>query len=167
MVATKVTGTIATESLANQRIFCFKSESEYVNGMSSILSYDSERTTNHSNFHDDDDRDVDDGDDNTDNISSNSCLIVENDNDSGNLGTAAITDDVKIRNATDNDDETTNVSDHVANRSNAGTAIPVPISKSVFNSIALNHVIMLDDDNDDVISGKNDDNTNKIMIIKL
>ncbi|EFO18784.2 hypothetical protein LOAG_09712 [Loa loa] len=159
----KITNT-DMEFLTVQRICCCESDLEYVDHFSST-SCDTRQIVDSfdcfNNSHNDD----------TGNVSSNSCIAVENDDsdndgDSGSNcdnGTAVGDDYASIRDDVDNDE--INVFDPVVlSDSLKTTTISIPISKSVFDSIALNHVIMLDDD---VISDEDDSDNDKIRVFKL
>ncbi|VDM10058.1 unnamed protein product [Wuchereria bancrofti] len=103
--------------------------------------------------------------DNTDNvIGSSSYITIESDDDDNDCDCdTTATDDVGIRNDIDNDG--INIVNPALSSNNIITAaVSIPLSKSAFDSVALNHVIMLDDD---VISGEDDDDNDKIRVLKL
>ncbi|VDM95766.1 unnamed protein product, partial [Onchocerca ochengi] len=88
----------------------------------------------------------------------------DDDDDNGDDNGTAISDDcVSISDNIDNDEIGT-IDSTVSSNNITIAAARIPTSESMFNSIALNHVIML---NDDVISDEDDDNSDKIRVLKL
>lgn len=147
---------IGMESLAVQRICCYESDLEHIDRVSSS-SCDTKQTI-----------DPFDCFNNSRGDDTGGCVTVENDvgdnDDDNNDSDTAIGNDY-VFTSDDIDNDEVNVFDHVVSSANiTTTAAPIPISESVFDSTALNHVIMLDDD---VISGEDDDDDGKIRILKL
>ncbi|VDK84260.1 unnamed protein product [Litomosoides sigmodontis] len=138
-----------TKLMQVQRICCNESDLEHFDRMSSS-SCDVGRTADSfdcfSNSYDSD--------------TGNSYIIVENDtandSDSGDDSHAAISDNNEF-----------NIFNSVVLPNSimlTTTSTPIPISESVFDSTAFNHVIMLDDD---VMSTEDDGDNDKIRILKL
>lgn len=145
-----------TEFLQVQRICCHKSDLEHFDRISSLSSA-AEQTTDcfdcFNNLYISD----------TGNVSSKNYIIVENDtgndNDSGDDSHTVISDNI--------DNNEINIFNPVVLPNSivlTTTATPIPISESMFDSTAFNHVIMLDDD---VTSSEDDGDNDKIKILKL
>ncbi|KAK6106868.1 PDZ domain (Also known as DHR or GLGF) family protein [Brugia pahangi] len=102
--------------------------------------------------------------DNTDNvIGSSNYITIESDNGDNDCDrdTTAVVDVHR----SDIDNDGINIVNPALSSDNIITAtISIPLSKSTFDSVALNHVIMLDND---VISDEDDDDNDKIRVLKL
>ncbi|CAG9530474.1 unnamed protein product [Cercopithifilaria johnstoni] len=160
---------IGMEFLPVQRICCYESDLEHIDRISLSSSCDTGQTIDSlgyfNNSRDNDTRNV--------SSNSNSYIITENvdngDNDSDSNSDdnhTAIGDDY-VGTSDDIDNDEINVFNPVVlpdGVTTATTAGPISISEPMFDSIALNHVIMLDDD---VNSGEDDDDNDKIKILKL
>ncbi|KAM3722274.1 Cytohesin-interacting protein [Dirofilaria immitis] len=145
-----------------QRIRCYESDLENIDRISSS-SCDTGQTVDplvrFDNSHDDDD---------ISNDGSKNCTAIENadnnvvDNDGDN--DIAISDDFVGINCNDDNDKISAFDSIILPDNVTTVAAQIPISESMFHSIGLNHVIML---NDDVVSGEDDDDSDKIRILKL
>uniref|UniRef100_A0A8R1TJH7 PDZ domain-containing protein n=1 Tax=Onchocerca volvulus TaxID=6282 RepID=A0A8R1TJH7_ONCVO len=149
------------EFLPIHRICCYESDLEYVDHVSSSSCDTGQTIDPLVHF-----------DHNTDNADNNSCITVGNgdddddddDDDNGDDNGTAISDDcVSISDNIDNDEIGT-IDSTVSSNNITIAAARIPTSESMFSSIALNHVIML---NDDVISDEDDENSDKIRVLKL
>ncbi|MCP9259895.1 PDZ domain and LETM1-like domain-containing protein [Dirofilaria immitis] len=157
----KISNTEA-QFLPVQRIRCYESDLENIDRISSS-SCDTGQTVDplvrFDNSHDDDD---------ISNDGSKNCTAIENadnnvvDNDGDN--DIAISDDFVGINCNDDNDKISAFDSIILPDNVTTVAAQIPISESMFHSIGLNHVIML---NDDVVSGEDDDDSDKIRILKL
>uniref|UniRef100_A0A0R3S0T0 PDZ domain-containing protein n=1 Tax=Elaeophora elaphi TaxID=1147741 RepID=A0A0R3S0T0_9BILA len=160
------------EFLAVQRICCYNADLKHADRISSS-SCDTGQTIDSLGFCSNPD-----DDDDTGNVSSSNCITSENDDSDGDSDNNVGDDDTAIGGAhvdtSDNiDNDKIDVFNPVLSNSmiattttttTTTTSAPIPISESVFDSVALNHVIILDND---IISGEDDDDNDKVRILKL